>query len=254
MYSQAQRLEEIKQLLAKKHQLTTRQLAHHFGIAFDTARRDILKLTSTGQAVRIHGGLMEAKLNNVPGFVTRTHIQSPIKTKMAKLASQEVHPGGLYFIGASTTLMQMCELLGQVNTTVVTNSIDNAIRLTLHELPAVELLGGKIDKGNRYTYSLETLAKLDNYTFDAAFLGTSKIQADGITIVDAYDATIIKKVIARSKKVVLVAQKYKFEAQNSSPYKSADLKDIDVLITDEPLTAQYRAYFKPDLKVKYVKD
>lgn len=58
----------------------------------------------------------------------------------------------------------------------------------------------------------------------------------------------------RSKKVVLVAQKYKFEAQNSSPYKSADLKDIDVLITDEPLSAQYRAYFKPGLKVKYIKD
>ena len=190
---------------------------------------------------------MEVKLNNVPGFVTRIHIQSPIKAKMAKLASQEVHPGGLYFIGASTTLMQMCELLGRVNTTVVTNSIDNAIRLTLHELSAVELLGGKIDKGNRYTYSLETLAKLDNHTFDAAFLGTSKIQADGITIVDAYDVTIIKK-------VVLVAQKYKFEAQNSSPYKSADLKDIDVLITDEPLSAQYRAYFKPDLKLKYIKD
>lgn len=65
------------------------KLTHHFGIAFDTARRDVLKLTSTGQAVRIHGGLMEAKLNNVPGFVTRTHIQSPIKAKMAKLASQD---------------------------------------------------------------------------------------------------------------------------------------------------------------------
>lgn len=65
------------------------KLAHHFGIAFDTAHRDVLKLTSTGQAVRIHGGLMEAKLNNVPGFVTRTYIQSPIKAKMAKLASQD---------------------------------------------------------------------------------------------------------------------------------------------------------------------
>lgn len=50
MLSQEQRLEEIKEMLAKKHKLTTHELADHFGIAFDTARRDVLRLTSTGQA------------------------------------------------------------------------------------------------------------------------------------------------------------------------------------------------------------
>lgn len=254
MLSQEQRLEEIKEMLAKKHKLTTHELADHFGIAFDTARRDVLRLTSTGQAARIHGGLMEIKFNNVPGFVTRSHIQSPIKAKIARLAREEFNPSGLYFVGASTTLMQMCEQLGQINTTIMTNSIDNAVRLMLNKLPEVELLGGKIDKGNRYTYSMETLSQLDNITFDAAFIGTSKIQSDGVMVVDSYDAAIAKKVVERSRKVILVAQKYKFVTNNSSPYKSANLKDIDVLITDVPLEEKYRKYFKPDIKIKYVKE
>lgn len=159
-----------------------------------------------------------------------------------------------YFVGASTTLMQMCEQLGQINTTIMTNSIDNAVRLMLNKLPEVELLGGKIDKGNRYTYSMETLFQLDNITFDAAFIGTSKIQPDGVMVVDSYDAAIAKKVVERSRKVILIAQKYKFVTNNSSPYKSANLKDIDVLITDVPLEEKYRKYFKPDIKIKYVKE
>ena len=32
---------------------------------------------------------------------------------------------------------------------------------------------------------------------------------------------------------------------------NANLKDIDVLITDVPLEEKYRKYFKPDIKIKY---
>ena len=50
---------------------------------------------------------------------------------------------------------------------------------------------------------------------------------------------------------------------NDSPYQffhliilplAAYLKDIDVLITDVPLEEKYRKYFKPDIKIKYVKE
>ena len=54
--NQEERRQEIKRLLQSRHQLSTRELAQHFGISFDTARRDILHLTRTGQAVRVHAG------------------------------------------------------------------------------------------------------------------------------------------------------------------------------------------------------
>lgn len=47
--TQEERLIQIKKLLKEKHQLSTRKLAEHFQISFDTARRDVIHLTSTGQ-------------------------------------------------------------------------------------------------------------------------------------------------------------------------------------------------------------
>lgn len=82
--SQEKRLIEIKKLLKKEKQLSTRNLAKHFGVSFDTARRDVIHLTSTGQALRVHGGLMVIDDSDVPDFLARTQIQSPIKIKMAK--------------------------------------------------------------------------------------------------------------------------------------------------------------------------
>ncbi len=91
--TQEERLLEIKEMLKKQHRLSTRKLADHFGVAFDTARRDVLRLTSTGQAVRIHGGLMELEHNTVPDFLVRSQIQSPLKEKMARKAKRFIHPG-----------------------------------------------------------------------------------------------------------------------------------------------------------------
>ena len=54
--TQEERLIQIKKLLKEKHQLSTRMIARHFNVSFDTARRDVIHLTTTGQAFRVHGG------------------------------------------------------------------------------------------------------------------------------------------------------------------------------------------------------
>lgn len=86
--TQEERLTQIKQLLKEKHQLSTRQIANHFHVSFDTARRDVIYLTETGQAIRVHGGLMEINRNSIPDFLARNQVQSPIKMKMARMAKK----------------------------------------------------------------------------------------------------------------------------------------------------------------------
>ena len=56
--TQEERIREIKKLLEQKHHLVTKDLTDYFNVSFDTARRDVLRLTSTGQAIRVHGGLL----------------------------------------------------------------------------------------------------------------------------------------------------------------------------------------------------
>lgn len=234
-------LEKLKDI----NWLSTKQIADHFEIAFDTARRDILHLTATGQAIRVHGGIMAAQKNEIPEFLNRKRILSPVKTQMAKIAASYILPGRLYFIGASTTLVQVCDLLGQIDTTIVTHGIDNAEHLMENSLPKVELLGGIVDRVNRYTSSLDTLVRLNDYIFDAAFIGASRITDEGdITVMGKADAAILKKAVQRSKKIILVTQNYKFTTKKTSPYVVANCQDVDVLITDEELDEKYKKYFR----------
>ena len=81
MQSQVERLDLIRQKLDEKKTISTREIMKLCHVSFDTARRDVIKLTSTGQAIRIHGGLMKIKQGTVPDYNSRVHVLSPIKIK-----------------------------------------------------------------------------------------------------------------------------------------------------------------------------
>lgn len=247
--SQEKRLIEIKKLLKEYDQLSTRKLAKHFGVSFDTARRDVIHLTSTGQALRIHGGLMAVNHGDVPDFLARTQIQSPIKAKMAKVAARFVHPGQLDFIGPSTTLRHLCTLITGKNLEIVTNSVDNALALMAAPLPAVSILGGTIQKKDRLIYSMNSLSELNKLHFDTAFIGTSKVREDGVYTSTQVDAQMISAAASRAKQIVLVAEQYKFTNANSSPFMSLPLDKVNVLITDVALPKEIADNFSPKTQI-----
>lgn len=232
--NQEDRLKEIKSLLKEKHEISTKYLAKHFHVSFDTARRDVVRLTSTGQALRVHGGLMENDRNSVPNFLTREQILSPIKEKMARVAKRFVHPGQFDYVAPSTTLRLLCTMISGIDLEIITNSIDAALVLAATPLPSVQLLGGTINKTERLTYSSETLLTLKKLRFDTVFIGCAKVRDDGIYTTSKQDADFISVITSRAKQVILIAEKYKFTTQHSAPFMSAPLDRIDVMITDTP--------------------
>ncbi|MGM9888829.1 MAG: DeoR/GlpR family DNA-binding transcription regulator [Limosilactobacillus sp.] len=247
--NQEERLQQIREWLEKASSLKTREIAQHFGVSFDTARRDVLHLTKTGQALRVHGGLMALKKDNVPSYLTRTKILSPVKEAMAQKASHFVHPEQCDFIGPSTTLVQLCRLLNGRNLQVVTNSVDNALALMEAPLPRVTLLGGELDKANRYTASAMGLVHLSQIRFNTAFVGCARVEADGIYLKDQSDSDIIQLAVKRSRLTVLVAEHYKFTSTVTAPYQAAPLDAIDVVITDQALEPAYRKMFKENVQI-----
>lgn len=250
--NQSQRLIKIKKILAKKKELQTKEIATHFNISFDTARRDVLRLTSTGQAVRVHGGIMSISANQVPTYITRSHIQSPVKNKMAQAAKKFFQPGKFYFLGVSTSIAQMCNLINGIDASVLTNSLDNAMALMQSNFPTVSILAGQVNKTNRFIYSPQALEELNRVRFDIAFVGASKINSDGIYVADQRDAVTTGRAISRADKTILFAEKYKFTTRNSSPYKTTSFKNIDVLITDTILPQEYRQWLDPHTQVIHV--
>lgn len=247
--TQEERLAKIKIWLENRNQITTREIAKKFNVSFDTARRDVLRLTNTGQALRIHGGIMKIDQRNVPDFLAREQIQSPVKLKMAKMAARFVHPGQLDFLGPSTTLRQLCTLINGKDLEIVTNSIDNAFSLMSSPLPAVTILGGILKKKDRLTYSSSAIDEMKKLHFNTVFIGTSRVRADGIYTAAKQDAVIISTAVARASQVVLIAEKYKFTNTTSSPFLSAPLDKVDVLITDAELPVEVQRYFNPHTQI-----
>lgn len=247
--TQEERIREIKELLNKRHHLVTRDIADHFNISFDTARRDVLRITSTGQAIRVHGGLLANNQDGVPNFLMRSQIDSPVKTKMAQMALRFVHPNQCDFIGPSTTLKKLCELINGINLQIVTNSIDNSLELMQSRQPSVRLLGGKIDKEHRFSYSVTSLKTLERLSFNTAFIGASSVKSDGIYSNRMSDSELIRTAATRAKQVVVVAEQYKFNGQITSPFMSVPLSKVDVLITDSSLSQEIKQKFSPHTQI-----
>ncbi|MCT0165301.1 DeoR/GlpR transcriptional regulator [Lactobacillus helveticus] len=67
--NQEQHLLKIKELLKQRQHISTRELATYFKVSFDTARRDVIHLTSTGQAIRVHGGLMATRKSSITALL-----------------------------------------------------------------------------------------------------------------------------------------------------------------------------------------
>lgn len=251
--TQEERLAKIKDLLQEKNRLSTREIMSEFGISFDTARRDIIRLAKTGQATRVHGGIIGVRYSAIPGYNVRRHIESPVKKQMAKIIAGYIRPQCLYYFDTSTTVGQVCHLLGGINTTVMTNSIDNAAALMENKYPQVKLLGGQIDKVNHYTYSMESLEKINNYGFTMAVIGATAIYQGSIYTSTEAEAAMNKRAAANSRKVLVIAENYKFDLRGKAEYKIMDCKDADIIVTDSEPSDQIRQNFGPRTVFKWDK-
>ena len=251
--TQEERLAKIKELLQEKNRLSTREIMAEFGISFDTARRDIIRLAKTGQATRVHGGIIGVRYSAIPGYNIRRHIESPVKKQMAKIIAGYIMPQCLYYFDTSTTVGQVCHLLGGINTTIMTNSIDNAATLMENKYPQVKLLGGQIDKVNHYTYSMESLEKINNYGFTMAVIGATAIYRGGIYTSTEAEAAMNKRAAANSRKVLVIAESYKFGPQGKPGYRIMDCADADIIVTDSEPSDQIRQNFGPRTVFKWNK-
>ena len=111
------------------------------------------------------------------------------------------------------------------------------------------MLGGVINKKQRFIYSETALETLRQIHFNTAFIGGSRIRDDGVYTPSMADSKIVETAASRANQVVLVAEKYKFTNQSSSPYMSVPLNQIDVLITDTPLPEELKHHFNPKTQI-----
>ncbi|WP_461214056.1 DeoR/GlpR family DNA-binding transcription regulator [Lacticaseibacillus sp. GG6-2] len=241
------RFERIKKLLNAKQELSIEDIMNAVGVSRDTARRDIVALDAAGAGRRTRGGIVSLTFGHtIPSYSERQKLFSAAKSAMAASALKLIHPGGVYFVDDSTTLLKLSQSI-DVPVTIYTHSLDNAIALAVRPEVTLHLLGGSLNHHARFFYSVEGLKTLSNIAFDAAFIGATAIRQKGLFFAYETDARIKAAVASTAKQVVVVAETQKF--QTDATYRGFALKVIDTLISDAPMPSAQQAWFAPETTV-----
>lgn len=234
--SKRERQERILKRLGSDVAVRISALAEAFAVTTETIRRDLDELSERGLLARTYGGAAVRSLSREPGVQLRSQALVDERQRIAEAAAALVEPGDVLMIDAGSTVAHFAAALAQaaLEITVITNSLAVARALGQAETIAILVCPGDFRMTEEAVFGPETLAFLDRYHADIAFMGAGGVSAFEVTDADASGAWIKRKMIARAARSVLLADRTKMGGMQFSTV--CPLSDIDDIITDAPVS------------------
>jgi DeoR/GlpR family transcriptional regulator of sugar metabolism len=222
-------------------------LTQRLGVSDMTIRRDLEVLAREGLVEKVHGGavLPGSPASNEPGFEAKLVLERPEKSAIARAAAGLVRPGTAIALAGGTTTFALAQCLLDVpGLTIVTNSLRvtnlfNGTRGLDTVADSVVLTGGVRTPSDSLVGPVADLT-IRSLHFDLLFLGCYGIDIEaGLTTPNLAEAETNRTLIRVARRVVVLADHTKWGLVSLSSF--ADLSDVDVLITDDMLSADARA-------------
>jgi len=233
---QEDRHRRIRDLLSTFGRVSAERIATELAVSRETVRRDLLDLELAGALKRVRGGAVSADGAPEPPIAVRAKVRVREKRAIARAAAQRIAAGQTLFLDAgSTTTLLADALTGHSGLTVLTNSVDIALKLGGDEGRTrgnqVMLLGGEMLGGLAATCGAATVAEIHRYRADVALMSPVGFDARyGATSFDPREAEIARAMAENAKSVVLLADHAKLGVPSRISYCPAD--GVDVLVTD----------------------
>lgn len=236
------RIKDIGRYIIEKGEVTTDELAKQFNVSLVTIRRDLKKLEDDNLITKIYGGA-KARSDKLQTFQQREMINSNAKNHIASIASKLIKEGDRIFIDSGTTTKLLLENVNpNIRLTIFTNSLASIVQAS--KMPNVKLFV----VGNSYNNISGSFTYWgkgpDFYAFniDKAFMSTSGLTIkDGLTNKNPVEQEIKNMVCKLSDKIILLVDQSKIDKSSLMTY--ADLKDIDILVTDKDVSRKYKDFF-----------
>ncbi|AUX71077.1 DeoR/GlpR family DNA-binding transcription regulator [Erwinia pyrifoliae] len=239
---QETRLHRIRALLSTLGQVSTERIIKELGISRETARRDIIVLEAQGLAKRVHGGLVALDATPEPPLTVRSSVMAKEKRAIARAAARLLQPGQTVFLDAgSTTTMLAEELRTMSGLTVITNSLNAALKLCAAEEDEtlnnqVILLGGSMQAGAQETRGELTVGEIYRYRADVALLSPVGIEQNhGASSFHPHEAAIARAMTLQASRLILLADHSKLGICSRLNY--AGIHQVSTLVTDSSAAA-----------------
>ncbi len=230
-----ERKQLIVELINKEIKTTVANLCDKFSVSPATIRNDLRELELAGLLKRTHGGAISNKKKASFELNSYQKEVENIDKKMAiaRAAENYIQEGDIIAIDTGTTTLELAKLLkGRKNITVVTNDLEIALYLERNSEVEVIITGGSIRRNFHSTIGLIALNSLNELSVDRSFIAANSVSIKrGAMTPNIEQAQIKERLVEFAGEVILLLDSSKLG--KASFAKFADLKDIDLIITDK---------------------
>ncbi len=230
---QIDRHHQIYRLALKNGSVDVSELAHRFEVTTETIRRDLSELQDQQLLRRVHGGAVPMERNfHEPELDARATLNVQQKTAIGRAAVLEVPPSGTMIIDSGSTGQKLAELMPIASGLhVTTNSLLTALTLARRGLTELSVLGGGVRTNTFAMVDSQTVELVRAMRVDVLFISCDGISLNrGLTTPYPFENYLKRAMIESARKVVALVDHSKFG--NDQTYCFANLREIDVLITD----------------------
>lgn len=219
---------QIAELLKVKQDMKVDELLSLLNISPATLRRDLQEMEDLNIIKRYHGG---ARLNHQqiqePAMILKSEMNSSVKKQIAYIAAKLIKDNQMIYLDAGSTTYEMLDYITANNITIVTPSIAHLPKLCSRDFSTI-VLGGNIRSSTLAITGKQTLKQLENYYFDACFIGTNGIHEQvGFTTSNESEAETKTLAISHSKNAYIVTDSSKFNLL--FPVQFAKLTDATII-------------------------
>lgn len=223
------RLRWITDRLTAEGAVTIAAAAAALGVSEMTIRRDLEALEERGTARRVRGG---ARAIGPEPFAERTQTNARAKGRIAAKLAALVPARGAVAFDASSTVMRLAALLGEVqDLTVLTNGLDTFS--ALNGLPGVQplLTGGRLEPRTGSLVGPLASRTASQVSVQVLFASAAAVSPAGGAMEATLDEAEVKRAIAAgAERVVLAVDASKLGRRAVAV--GLEWEQIDLLVTD----------------------
>jgi DeoR family transcriptional regulator, deoxyribose operon repressor len=237
------RIARILAALQQTREASFRDLSALLGVSEMTIRRDLEVLSEENKVRLVHSGAILAVGQrgafgpySLPG---EGETSADEKARIGKKAASLLEPGDIVIIDAGSTTEWLARSIpAGLPLTVLCYALNILVAVSGDEKRRVVFAGGALRSDTLVFESPEGVGLLRRYRANKAFLSAGGVSdALGITCEDPAEAELKKAAVASSQTRILLADSRKFAAVKPSWF--ADLKDLQVIITDTGISLEY---------------
>ena len=231
------RQRDILSLAEDEGYVSVESLAETFSVTQQTIRSDINNFCDQELLTRAHGGAFYSKVHNF-AYKSRKSLASDEKKEIADAVAaiipdnSSIVLGNIYSTKSGTTTELVAESLYlHQGLKVITNNINIVNIFVQFNNAEVWLAGGKVRNLDSAVIGINTADFIKQFKVDYAVVGVSAIDNDGALMdFDYEEVQISKAIFNHCRKLILVADDFKFDS--TAPMLIGNISEVDILVTN----------------------